>query len=249
MATINTNMPTISSAIFNGAGLTMSSREIAELCEARHNDVVATIVRLFDQGVLRESRKTTRTVAPEGGGRPTQVYDLTKRDTLVVVSGYSAELRAKIIDRWQELEGAMQSHMLALPRDFASALRALADSTDKVQALEAQNAELAPKAEALDLISASNGSLTITQASKLLSVKVAELTRWMNANRWIYRQNGSWLAYMDQIQNGRLEYKEANYTDRNTGMACCKPYCHITPKGLAKLAHELGVSAPGGEMH
>jgi len=82
----------------------MSSREIAELCEARHNDVVATIQRLFDQGVLRESRNTLRPFAPEGGGRPTQVYDLTKRDTLVVVSGYNAELRAKIIDRWQELE-------------------------------------------------------------------------------------------------------------------------------------------------
>ena len=73
-----------------GSVQTMSSREIADLCEARHNDVVATIARLFDQGVLRDSRKTTREVRPEGGGRPTQVYDLTKRDTLVVVSGYSA---------------------------------------------------------------------------------------------------------------------------------------------------------------
>lgn len=82
----------------------MSSREIAELCDARHNDVVATIERLFAKGVLRESRNTTRPYQPEGGGRPTEVYDLTKRDTLVVVSGYSDELRARIIDRWEELE-------------------------------------------------------------------------------------------------------------------------------------------------
>jgi phage regulator Rha-like protein len=94
-------------------GLTMSSREIADLCEARHNDVVATIDRLFENGVLRESRKTLRAFSPEGGGRPTQVYDLTKRDTFVVVSGYSAELRARIIDRWMELEAALQA-----PRPF-----------------------------------------------------------------------------------------------------------------------------------
>ena len=39
---------------------TMSSREIAELVEARHNDVVATIERLFDKGLLRSNRKSRR---------------------------------------------------------------------------------------------------------------------------------------------------------------------------------------------
>ncbi|MDE7540441.1 Rha family transcriptional regulator [Gluconobacter sphaericus] len=101
--TNNTQAITISSALSSGAP-TMSSREVADICGARHNDVVATIERLFENGVLRESRKTTRTYRPEKGGRPTEVYDLTKRDTLVVVSGYNDEVRAKIIDRWIELE-------------------------------------------------------------------------------------------------------------------------------------------------
>ena len=43
-----------------GAARTMSSREIAELVEARHNDVVATIERLFSKGLLRSSRETRR---------------------------------------------------------------------------------------------------------------------------------------------------------------------------------------------
>ena len=42
---------------------TMSSREIAELVEARHNDVVATIERLFEKGLLRSSRKSRQEVA------------------------------------------------------------------------------------------------------------------------------------------------------------------------------------------
>ena len=45
---------------------TMSSREIAELVEARHNDVVATIERLFEKGLLRSSRKSRQEAT---GGR------------------------------------------------------------------------------------------------------------------------------------------------------------------------------------
>lgn len=228
--------------IHTGSVQTMSSREIAELCEARHNDVVATIQRLFDQGVLRESRNTLRPFAPEGGGRPTQVYDLTKRDTLVVASGYNAELRARIIDRWQELEARAADPMQALGNP-ETLRHLLLGYTEKVTALESKVEELSPKAEALDRLSASEGSVTFTQAAKLLGVKRDTLTRWMSANGWCYRQNGSWVAYHQHIHNGRLEYKEANYTDEKTGQRCARPYCHITPKGLAKLAERLCPSA------
>ena len=84
---------------------TMSSREIAELVEARHNDVIATIERLFDKGLLRASRKSRRELT---GGRPMDVYDLGERDTHLVVAGYSDEHRAKVIDRWEKLEQAAQ---------------------------------------------------------------------------------------------------------------------------------------------
>lgn len=80
---------------------TMSSREVADLVEARHNDVVATIVRLFGKGLLRSSRKTRQEAT---GGRPIEVYDLIERDCYLVVAGYSDEMRARLVDRWQELE-------------------------------------------------------------------------------------------------------------------------------------------------
>ena len=53
---------------------------------------------------------------------------LSFRDTMVVVSGYSADLRARIIDRWQELESAVAP---AVPRTMAQALR-LMDRARKV---------------------------------------------------------------------------------------------------------------------
>jgi len=98
-------------------GVTMSSREIADLVEARHNDVVATIDRLFSKGLLRSSRKTRREAT---GGRPVKVYDLIERDTHLVVAGYSDEHRARVVDRWQELE----QKMLELANAKASRQRA-----------------------------------------------------------------------------------------------------------------------------
>lgn len=91
---------------------TMSSREIAEICNARHADVVTTIKRLQTKNLLRESRKSPKLVA--SGGRPYHVYELTKRDSLLVVSGYKDEIRAALIDRWMELESKEQPAQLSL---------------------------------------------------------------------------------------------------------------------------------------
>lgn len=93
-----------------------------------------------------------------------------------------------------------------------------------------------PKAQALDRIAADDKAMTLTQAAKVLGVKRDTLSKWLSANGWMYRQNGSWVAYQQHIQNGRLLYKEARYTDENTDQEVYRPYCHITQKGLAKLA-------------
>ncbi|MEN2672548.1 phage antirepressor KilAC domain-containing protein [Herbaspirillum huttiense] len=105
--------------------------------------------------------------------------------------------------------------------------------------VEAELAIAAPKADALDLIAADDKSLTVTQAAKVLGIKRGALTDWLSSNGWVYRQNGSWVAYTQHIQNGRLLYKEARYTDENTGQECHRPYCHITQKGLTVIAQRL----------
>ena len=218
---------------------TMSSREIADLCEARHNDVVASIVRLFDREVLRESRKTTRTVAPEGGGRPMQVYDLTKRDTLVVVSGYNAELRAKIIDRWQELEAQTQSDPMVALNDPATMRGLLLSYSEKVMALETANAELAPKAEALDRIASAQGSLCITDAAKALQMPPRELFNWMQKSRWIFRRHGTgWIGYSDKTRGGYLEHKVTTI-QRADGTDRVSEQVRVTPLGLTRIGELL----------
>lgn len=117
--------------------------------------------------------------------------------------------------------------------------------SEKVLTLETKVGELAPKAEALDRISAGAETLTMTQASKVLGKKRETMTARMHAEHWVYRQNGSWVAYDQHLRNGNLVYKEATYTDEKTGLACRKPYCHVTPKGLVKLAQMFAVELEG----
>ncbi|ALE03518.1 Anti-repressor protein [Bartonella ancashensis] len=102
---MNTLMETTESTVNNSATVqTMSSREIAELCGKRHHNV------------MRDIRQMLEELYPEGGlikfdytylnrqGKPQNCYHLPKRECLILVSGYSTALRAKIIDRWQALE-------------------------------------------------------------------------------------------------------------------------------------------------
>lgn len=81
--------------------LTMSSREIAKTVGATHDSVLKTIRSLVERGVVsgnetQYQHEQNKQWYPE--------FNLDYRNTMVVVSGYSPELRAAVVDRWLELE-------------------------------------------------------------------------------------------------------------------------------------------------
>ena len=96
-------------AVHAGAPLTMSSREIAELVEKEHDNVRRDIAKMAADLSLSFEEKSEASA----GGRPYKVYLLPKRETLILVSGYRIELRAKIIDRWEALESGKARPMVA----------------------------------------------------------------------------------------------------------------------------------------
>jgi phage antirepressor YoqD-like protein len=224
--------------------LTMTSREIAERTDKNHADVMRDIRNMVDQltkANLLSCAKSTTYIGKDGRQYPQ--YELDKDTCLNLLLGYDVVARMKVVKRWQELE-SQQTQPLN-PANFSrlqlielamQAEQERIESEQKRVALEAKVEVMAPKAEALDRISAGEDNLTFTQAAKVLSVKRDSLTQWLHANGWVYRQNKSWVAYEGQIRSGRLAYKEGKYTDEKTGLEGIKPYCHITPKGLAWLA-------------
>lgn len=82
--------------------ITMTSREIAELTGKRHDNVMRDIEKMLDE--LGLDHLSFEGVYLAGNGEQRPLFSLPRRECLILVSGYSVEMRAKIIDRWQELE-------------------------------------------------------------------------------------------------------------------------------------------------
>jgi phage antirepressor YoqD-like protein len=233
------NIPT-RFAINQNVSRHMSSREIADLTGSTHDNVLKTIRGYVAKGVV--SSNDTPYVHPQNG----QVYReflLSQRDTLVVVSGYSVELRARIIDRWQELED--QAGQFQIPTTYAEALQAAADQAKDNQTLRLVILDQAPKVAAIKRLAAAEGAICITDAAKHLQLKPSKLFAWMQQNRWIFRRQGSgrWTAYQPRITSGFMVHKvTALKPDSETGAdrAAFDPL--VTPKGLARLA-ELNIGA------
>ena len=87
--------------------LTMSSREIATLCDKEHRNVCRDIENLnatYRQMGMLKIEQTPYT--HEQNGQTYYEYQLTKEQTIDLITGYRADLRIKINRRWQQLEQA-----------------------------------------------------------------------------------------------------------------------------------------------
>lgn len=85
---------------------TMSSLEIAELTGKQHSHIMRDIRNLLEQGVSESNfgLSSYNQPQPNGGYKKVDCYELTRKGSLILASGYNALLREKIIDRWEALE-------------------------------------------------------------------------------------------------------------------------------------------------
>ena len=222
--------------VAGSAPLTMTSAEIGELVESRHDSVKRTIERLAERGVIQLPPLVD---VPNHLGQTVSVYQLEKRDSLVVVAQPSPEFTARIVDRWQELE-AQQAP--ALPATYLDALRAHLASEEKAAALaievqkkEQALVEAAPKVEFVErYVQASSGALGFHQVCKTLCLNEKWLAEFLELHQIMYRLGGKLTPYQQHIQAGRFEVK-TGVSDSGYGYVQPK----FTPKGVEWLAAEI----------
>jgi phage regulator Rha-like protein len=216
--------------------LTMSSREIAELLEVRHDSVKRTIERLAERGVIEFPPSVEIPTAT----KPVTEYCIGKRDSYVIVAQLSPEFTARLVDRWQELEQGHASPMAALS-DPAMLRHLLLENVDKVINLEAELAQIAPVVAAHEQLIRSDGTLCITDAAKILGQRPKDLFSWLQTNRWIYRRAGNshWIGYQDKVQSGLLDHRVSEVTSSD-GTTRISEQVRITAKGMSRLAMLTG---------
>lgn len=221
-------------ALMNAAAvpLTMSSREIAELTGSSHFNVLATVRRLIGEGVI--SGNETPYTHPQNGQSYTE-FRLSFRDTMVVVSGYSAELRARIIDRWQELERGGAPAALDL-RDIRQLAPLALQLVQVVQEQQAQIEAQRPKVEFAEQVGAAENDQSIGDVAKALGTGERRLFAFLRDHGVLLANN---LPLQRHIDCGRFRVSERPYRDPTTGEQRMRLQTRVTGRGLTFLQQLL----------
>lgn len=149
---------------FGNAEQSMTSLEIAELVEKRHDNVKRTIQTLVERRVITLPHFEEKATA----GRPIGFFifkgEKGKRDSIIVVAQLCPEFTARLVDRWAELENQSPVN---LP-DYPTALRLYADQLEITARIKQERDHaIATKAEI--------GSKREATAMGRLSAKVKEV--------------------------------------------------------------------------
>lgn len=154
---------------FNHNQKSMTSLEIAELVNKRHDNVKRTIENLIDLEVI--ARPQIEDMQNVVNNRPytTQVYvfkgEQGKLDSITVVAQLCPEFTAALVKRWYELENQQQ-----LPQSFAEALQLAADQAKQ---LELQ----APKVSFYDKLADRTTLMNATQVAQKVSMSAQKLNK------------------------------------------------------------------------
>lgn len=206
---------------------TMSSREMADLSEKRHDSVKRTIGTLVGKGVIGVPQIVGY---QDSLGRPASEFHIGKRDSYVVMAQLSPEFTARLVDRWQELESKQQAQSAhAIPKTMAQALRLAADQAEQIEAQQLLIEQQKPAVEFVDRFVEAKSSKGFREVAKILGVKEREFIAGLASAGVIFKQGNNWLPKADyQPRYFTVKAGEAN------GHAFHQT--RFTPEGIAWVA-------------
>lgn len=209
----------------NSSVLTMSSREIADLVESRHDSVKRTIERLQDKGLIQ---LTPMVEVKNHLGQVVTEYRLIKRDTYVVVAQLSPEFTARLVDRWQELEN---QQMPQIPQTLSEALRLAADQAEQIEKQNILLEQQRPKVEFVQRYVEVGTTKSLRETAKILRVPERAMIDCLVDDGLLFRQSGNLLPYQKYHAKGLFDVKTGttehghNYTQTR-----------VTSKGIEYIA-------------
>lgn len=209
----------------NSSVLTMSSREIADLVESRHDSVKRTIERLQDKGLIQ---LTPMVEVKNHLGQVVTEYQLIKRDSYVVVAQLSPEFTARLVDRWQELEN---QQMPQIPQTLSEALRLAADQAEQIERQNLLLEQQRPKVEFVQRYVEAGTTKSLRETAKILKVPERAMIDCLVGDGLLFRQSENLLPYQKYHAKGLFDVKTGttehghNYTQTR-----------VTSKGIEYIA-------------
>lgn len=178
----------------------------------------------------------------------------TQEMTIINESGlYSLVLGSKLptakkFKRWvtsEVLPSIRKNGMYQLPKDYPSALRALADAEEKRLALAAENerqaqviAEFEPIRQYVDTILESPDALATSQIAADYGMSAQQLNKILRDEGVQHKVNGQWLLYKKHMNKGYTKSKTVQIT-HSDGRNDTKLHTQWTQKGRLMIHNIL----------
>lgn len=217
---------------------TMTSLQIAEITGKEHKNVMRDIRNLLDQGVsqLNFEPSSYKQSQPNGGFKDVACFNLTKKGSLILASGYDAVLREKIINRWEELERQKITGGYQIPHTLSEALRLAASQADQIEQQQKQLDTMRPKALFADAVVTSDRSCLVSEMAKILkqnSVEIGQnrLFEWLRQNGYLCSKGEYYnMPTQRAVEMGLFEIKKTTVT-KPDGSVLVTTTPKITGKG------------------
>lgn len=213
---------------------TMSSLQIAELTGKQHSNVMRDIRNILEQ--LEEKHKFNFelmfkiTKLGNNAERKDPYYLLTKKDCLLLASGYDANLRAKIINRWEELEMEKRFGNFVIPSTFSEALMLAAKQAEEIEEKNKLLLEQTPKVEFYNAVTGSEDTIDMRTVATVLNMGIGrnKIFEVLRDKRVLDRKN---MPYQKYIDLGYFRTVETQYT-KSDGTNCINIKTVVFQKGL-----------------
>lgn len=231
----------------DSTAIRMTSQEISELVQVRHDNVKRTVETLISSGVIACPQIEDMVTTSNNRDYTSKVYvfvgEQGKRDSMIIVAQLSPQFLGTVVDRWLELEKAVQQPRL--PSNYKEALQFLIEAEEQKEQLALQVAQqqqvievIQPKADVYDIIANRDNTYTIRDTAKLLKMRPKDLTDWLLANGWIYGKTSATYKPFAAHDRNHLKLVASNYGTQ----------VRVTGKGLVWLARKLKVELESSDF-
>lgn len=207
----------------------MTSLQIAEVTGKRHSDVLRDIRNLVEQLDDGDQRNFALVEYTDGKGEKRPMFEIAKKGCLCLASGYDANLRMKIINRWEELE-VKERQKFHVPTTFAEALRLAAEQQERIEAQQKLIEVQKPKADFYDEVVDSKDAIDMKAVAKVLNMGMGrtKLFEFLRNNKILMQNNQPYQKYVDM---GWFRLVESRFTKPN-GDICINLKTVVFQKGV-----------------
>ena len=231
----------------------VDSRQVAEITDKRHDHLVRDI-----DGYIKVLGKNPNlgasnffvesTYKQAGNGKEVRCYLLTKKGCDMVANKMSGEkgvlFTATYINKFYEMEHQIEkrNNQLALPKDYPSALRALANEYEAKQKALAENAIMKPKADFYDTVVSTESLLSMGDTAKLINKKGVgrnNLYKILKARKILMADN---IPYQQYIERGYFKVVENYYMAGDNKVITKTTY--VKQKGVDYVRKLLSTEVP-----